>query len=274
MRTALTALLAVLAVVGVGAAARDHRPAPFGDAVAVRTTGLPAADRHGGPGTLRLGPAASVRFDTGGGARPGATLWSYRRPGSRPVRLFPLADGTTVALWDDGMLTGIRGTARPGDPDGGGGGPVVGWHRFVPGLADWLRQPGAARGPLLVPLDGGRAFLLPTPELVMTYTTADGSIRTDTLPPRGCGYDPARTLVASGDLVVLARPCAEHGTVEAFGPDGRRWQAPAGPLARPVPAGPGTVGVLDVPLLRPRLLSAATGHPLPVIQGLTGHAPR
>jgi len=264
MRTALVALLAVLAVVGVGAAARDHRPAPFGDAVAVRTTGLPGADRGGVPGTLRLGTAASVRFDAGRGVRPGAALWSYRRPGSRPVRLFPLADGTTVALWDDGMLTGIRtGTAaRTGDADGDDR-PVVGWHRFVPGLADWLRQPRATRGPLLVPLEGGRAFLLPTPELVMTYTTADGSIRTDTLPPRGCAYDPARALVRT-DLVVLARPCEQHSTVEAFGPDGCRWQAPAGPLARPVPAGPGAVGVLDVPLLRPRILGTGTGRPLPL----------
>ena len=255
MRTGPAALLVVLAVVGVGAAARDHRPAPFGDAVAVRGSGH--AD---GPGTLRIGGADSVRFDAdrADGARPGTALWSYRRPGRRPVRLVPLADGTTVAVWDDGMLTGIR-TAGTGD------GPVVGWHRFVPGLADWLaRRDAAARGPLLVPLDGGRAFLLPTPELVMNYTSADGSIRTDTLPPRGCAYDPSRALVEAGDLVVLARPCDLHSTVEAFGPDGRRWQAPAGPLARPVPAGQGVVGVLDVPLLRPRLLGRDSGRPLPL----------
>jgi hypothetical protein len=247
MRTALAALLAVLAVVGVGAAARDHRPAPFGDSVAVHSAAPP------GPGTLRLGADGSVRFDDDLGGR---TVWSYRRPGSRPLRLVPLADGTTAAVWGDGMLSGIRTDA----PDG----PRVVWHRFVPGLGDWLRQPRAARGPLLVPLDGGRSFLLPTPQLVVSYTTADGSIRTDTLPPRGCAYAPSSALAVSDAVVVLARPCDLHSTVEAFGPDGRLWQAPAGPLARPVPAGPGALGVLDVPLLRPRLLDPGTGRPLPL----------
>ncbi|MFC1419727.1 hypothetical protein [Streptacidiphilus cavernicola] len=262
MRTAFAVLLAALAVVGVGAAARDHRPAPFGDAVAVHRTALAA-----GPGTLRLGAADSVRFTADAATGPGATLWSYRRPGSRPVRLFPLAGGITVAVWDDGMLTGIRtGGDTGGDPGDTGDGPVVGWHRFVPGLADWLRRP-TGLGPLLVPLDHGGSFLLPTPDLVMSYTSADGSIRTDTLPPRGCAYDPARTLVQPGGPVLLPRPCRAHSTVEAFGPDGRLWQAPAGPLARPVAAGPGAVGVLDVPLLRPRLLSRDTGRPLPLTVG-------
>ncbi|MFC1413652.1 hypothetical protein ACEZCY_31330 [Streptacidiphilus sp. N1-12] len=249
MRTALAALLAVLAVAGLGAAARDHRPAPFGDAVAVRAADLPAA-----AGALLLGsdgihgPDASVQLrDTA----TGRTAWSYRRPGSRPLRLYPLAAGTTAALWDDGMLTGIRSDA----PDG----PRVSWHRFVPGLADWLRRPRAAGTPLLVPLDGGTAFLLPTPQLVMAYTSADGSIRADTLPPAGCAYDPSRALALAG-LVVLPRPCDEHSTVEAFDQDGRRWQAPAGPSARPVRADPGTVGVLDVPLLRPRILLRGTGR--------------
>ncbi|MHA6763532.1 hypothetical protein [Streptacidiphilus sp. PAMC 29251] len=244
MRTGLAALLAVLAVVGVGAAARDHRPAPFGDSVAVRAADLPAET-----GTLLLGTDGSVQFDTAG-----RTAWSYRRPGSRPLRLYPLAAGTTAAVWDDGMLTGIR-TDGPDGPDG----PRVSWHRFVPGLADWLRQPRAARALLLAPLDGGTAFLLPTPHLVMAYTSADGSIRSDTLPPAGCSYDPSRGL-ALPELVLLARPCGRHSTVDAFDQDGRRWQAPAGPLARPVPAGPGTVGVLDVPLLQPRILVRGTGR--------------
>lgn len=273
MRTALAALLAVLvlALLGVvGAAARDHRPAPFGDAVAVRSTGsaLLSAEGPTATGTLRLGAGGSVLLPFAAG---GAPAWSYRRPGHHPVRLFPLADGTTVAVWDDGLLTGIR-------PDGTDG-PRVSWHRSVPGLADWLHRPRAARGLLLAPLDGGRAFLLLTPQLVMTYTSADGSIRTDALPPPGCAYDPTRALVLPGpgtDLVVVARPCPRRlSSVEAFGRDGRRWQAPAGPLARPVPAGPGAVGVLDAPHRRPRILARATGRaPRPTVPGIQRPDPR
>ncbi|MEY9968993.1 hypothetical protein ABIA33_007080 [Streptacidiphilus sp. MAP12-16] len=245
MRTALVALLAVLAAVGVGAAARDHRPAPFGDAVVTRSAGAASADalRRGADDTVQL-------YDR----RSGQTAWSYRRPGRVPVHLFPLA-GTTVAVWDDGMLTGIR--PEP---------PSVRWHRFVPGLADWIEEseaPGAAsRGILLAPMNGGAVFLLLTPQLVVEYSTEDGAIRADTLPPPGCAYDPARAL-AVDDLVVLARPCDRRSTVDAFGPDGRRWQALTSPLARPVSADATSVGVRDVPRLLPETLDRATGHPLP-----------
>ena len=222
MRTALLGLLTPLVLLGallLGAAVRDHRPAPFGDDLVARSAGTDSAD------ALRPGTAHSVlAYDH----RDGRPVWSYRRPGRTLVRLVGVA-GTTVAIWDDGMLTGMT----PGQP-------AVRWHRFVPGLAGWLaeldRTPAAGRGVLLAPLDRGADFLVLTPGLVVTYTTADGAIRADTLPPRGCSYDPGRARLI-GDTVVVGRPCAAQGAVEGFGGDGRRWRLLIG---RPAATAPGT----------------------------------
>jgi hypothetical protein len=267
MRTAVAALLVLLAAVGVGAAARDHRPAPFGDSVVTRSARPASAGA-----VLRPGPEGSVQlYDP----RTAQIAWSYRRPGSAPLRLFPMAGTgsvvTTVVVWDDGMLTGIR-TARPAEPT-----PTVRWHRFVPGLAEWTRErarlDAARQGPLLAPLARGAAFLVPTPNLVMEFTTDEGSIRGDTLPPQGCAYDPGRALaLADADLVLLPRPCEIRSTLDAFGPNGRRWQAPTSPIARPVAlpgAGTGThpaagsgpgLGLWDVPALHPYRLDPGTGR--------------
>ncbi len=223
-------LILFLAVAVGGAAAREHRPTPFGDDLVSRPVHLVSAD------ALRRGGDHSVlAYDR----RSGRAAWSYRRPGRIPLRLVAAA-GTTVAVWDDGMLTGMR-------PDQ----PAVRWHRFVPGVGGGIR---------LVPLEDGAALLVLTPELVVTYTTSDGAIRTDSLPPPGCGYAPGRVLVTGG-LVVVARPCAVHSTVEAFDGEGRRWQRATGRFADPVPGGPGTVGVAEPPLLRPLLLDRRTGLP-------------
>ena len=240
MRTALLGLVTPLALLGavlLGATARDHRPAPFGDNLVSRSSGSASAD------ALRPGLDHSVQaYDR----RSGFPVWSYRRPGRTPVRLVGAA-GTTVAVWDDGMLTGMS-------PDQ----PAVRWHRFVPGLAGWLaelrRARAADRGVLLAPLERGADFLVLTPGLVVTYTTVDGAIRTDTLPPPGCSYDPGHARLI-GDTVVVGRPCAAHGTVEGFGRDGRRWQllvgrfAPAAPRvpARVVPAGGRSAETTAVP---------------------------
>lgn len=239
MRSALVALLVALAAAGVGAAAREHRPVPFGDTVTVHST-APHSTAGALANALRRGPEGSVQLYS---TLDGSRVWTYRRPGSVPVRLLPLAAGTTVAVWDDGMLTGIR---TDGPPEA----PAIRWHRFVPGLAGWLARAAAARtdpGPLLAPLRAGTVLLVPTPELVLTLDSADGAIRTDTLAPAGCGYDPSGAL-ARQDLVVLARPCGRRSTVEGFGADGRRWQVPAGPQS--LPAGW-------------RGLDPTTGRPLP-----------
>ncbi|WP_370145020.1 hypothetical protein [Streptacidiphilus sp. EB129] len=242
MRSAVVALLVILAAVGVGAAARDHRPAPFGDAVVTRGS-APASPvaylRRGSEGSVEL-------YDP----RSALVSWSYRRPGAAPLRLFALA-GTTVVVWDDGMLTGLG-------PALGGAAPTVRWHRFVPGLADWGKEDDGG-GPLLAPLDGGTVFLVPTPHLMLTFTTADGTIRADTLPPAGCAYDPSRA-VQLGDSVVLPRPCETQSTLDAFGPNGRRWQAPTSPLARPTALPDGSLGLWDVPALHPYRIDLDTGR--------------
>jgi hypothetical protein len=245
MRTVLLGLLtplALLAAVLLGATVREHRPAPFGDDLVTRSAGTASAD------ALRSGAGRSVlAYDR----RSGRPVWSYRRPGRTPVRLVGLA-GTTVAVWDDGMLTGMS-------PDQ----PAVRWHRFVPGLAGWLAELGrgraVGRGVLLAPLDGGAAFLVLTPGLVVTYTTADGAIRADALPPPGCAYDPDRARLI-GQTVVVGRPCAAHGSVEGFGRDGRLWQIRVGPPVDPGPPAP--AGAVPAPPTA-RLLGRESG-PSPV----------
>jgi hypothetical protein len=221
MRTALLGILtpiALSAAVLLGTAVREHRPAPFGDDLVARSASAASADalRQGGDGSVQA-------YDR----RSGRPVWSYRRPGRTPVRLVAAA-GTTVAVWDDGMLTGMT-------PDQ----PAVRWHRFVPGLAGWLARlrhdRAADRGVLLAPLDDGADVLVLTPGLVVTYTTVDGAIRTDTLPPPGCSYDPSQALLV-GETVLVTRPCAAHGAVEGFGRDGRRWQLLVEPCPTPSPA--------------------------------------
>lgn len=253
MRTALAALIVILAAIGVGAAARDHRPAPFGDSVVVHSNDTVSKEDGG---VLRIGADGSVQLYATRGSDSGHTLWSYKRPGAEPVSVVPLA-GITVAVWSDGMLTGVR-----TDP------AEVAWHRFVPGLADRLRQHPADVGVLVASLDRGKVFLVPTPQVVMEYNTADGSIRSDTLPQVGCSYAPAQAL-ALDDLLVLARPCDHGSTVEAFDGGGRVWQLPSSPLARPVATGTTTVGVRDVPWLSTQVLQRLTGKPaltLPIRQ--------
>jgi len=138
MRPAPFVLIALLAALVLGVNARDLRPAPFGDELVARSAPAGPAD------ALRRGADRSVQaYDT----RSGRPVWSYRRPGRTPLGLVTVA-GTTVAVWDDGMLTGVR-------PDQA----AVRWHRFVPGLAAWLvrlrRAHGLDRGVLLAPLGGG-----------------------------------------------------------------------------------------------------------------------
>jgi hypothetical protein len=125
---------------------RSHRPAPFGDWVsAAANTKARGVDAD----ALRTVPGGVVQaYDI----RTGLVAWSYRRIGRVPVRLVAVA-GTTVAVWDDGMLTGVQSESA-----------VVRWHRYVPGVS--------GHSPLLlVPLAAGETFLVMTPDLVMTYNT-------------------------------------------------------------------------------------------------------
>ncbi|MEY9848055.1 hypothetical protein ABH940_005156 [Streptacidiphilus sp. BW17] len=236
-RLLLLSLVALLlgGLVALGATARSLRPAPFGDAVA------DSSDPHA------RGIAADALRVTAGGAvqaydrRTGVAAWSYRRPGRTPIRLVPLTGsargdgsdgtGTSVAVWDDGMLTGLQ-----------PGAAAVRWHRFVPGITP--------TGPLLVvplgsePGDGadaggrplppptvptGASFLVLTSELVMTYNTGDGTIRTSTLPPQGCRYrlTGAAAPAQVGDWLVVRRDCAGGGvSLEGYDLDGRLWGRP------------------------------------------------
>ncbi|MEZ0064792.1 hypothetical protein ABIA32_000780 [Streptacidiphilus sp. MAP12-20] len=254
MRSATKALLALL-LVGLallGAAARAHRPAPFGDTVAASSN--PRA-RAVAADALRTVPGGEVQaYDR----RSGLAAWSYRREGSVPLRLVTVAR-TTVAVWDDGMLTGVL--PEPA---------AVRWHRFVPGVS--------GRTPLLlVPLGAGETFLVMTSDLVMTYNTVDGTIRTSTLPSPGCSYTASGLAgpVHVGEWVVVQRSCGEAGTagaaggseLEGFSPDGRRWQRPGAALRLRPAAGGGGVGeaaeqvaVLAVPWREPYLLDPASGH--------------
>jgi hypothetical protein len=238
LRVLITAVL-LTGLALVGAAARGARPAPFGDEVA----GASRA-RAGGADALRVGPGGVVE---GYDAHSGRVVWTYRRGGHRPLRLVTVG-ATTVALWDDGMLTGM-------EPEPA----VVRWHRYVPGV-------GALTPLMLVPLGAGEAFLVLTHDVVMTYNTGDGTLRTSTLPSVGCFFrdsGPAGP-VHVGAWVLARRDCADGAgrtELEGFDLDGRRWQKPA---VAPVWMGPGPDGdveVLVLPRSEPYAVDSATGRP-------------
>ncbi|WP_051939831.1 hypothetical protein [Phaeacidiphilus oryzae] len=219
--TALAATL-LLAAAGAcaGAALRAHRPPPFGDHIELRTS-RPAAEGGVRPrGDALEGPGWLYRRTPHGSAQPPVTPADAVRGGP----------GAVVGVWSDGMLTAV-------DPRGPR--PRVSWHRFVPGLALWLRARPAGT-PVVLP--AGPGLLVVTPGLVMDFRTRDGNLRWDTAAGPGCRYLPQRMLVTDGS-VVLPRACpgggpggsagAGHSTVEAFDGAGRRWQIAAGPHARP-----------------------------------------
>lgn len=263
MRAAIAVLLVALVAAGF---ARTHRPAPFGDALTTSRT-HPTTD----PLSLRLGtaaPAAVQAYDP----TSGATAWSYRRPGRTPLRLVPLGDGLTVVVWDDGMLTALDSVPSAV--------PAVHWHRPLPvaprPATAAATTASAARltarhlddALRLFTVPSARAFLAVTPGLVVGYDDTEGTIRTDTLAPSGCRYQPAAAVAVGAVPYVVAVPlrCRDprHGTLDAFTPDGRRWQLRLPPAYTPVPltrpdAAP-ALGVLGPPLLRPRPLDPATGR--------------
>jgi hypothetical protein len=239
MRTVVVALLLAALVAVLGAAARAHRPAPFGDDLAAHSTSVPAD-------AVRLhGDAVQGYDDT-----TGITAWTYRRPGSTPTRIVPLAHEVALVAWSDGMLTGVT----PGAPE-------IRWHRFIK-----IDEGGR---PLLHASPGGETFLAVTSGLFVAYNTDDGTIRTDTLPPPGCSYVPAHSVSLDDGTLVVARSCPGDGpsAVDAFTADGRIWKRDSGPDVRPVLGTGGSLALCQGPLLRGMLVDPATGAAVPDLPG-------
>lgn len=215
--------LAVLVVLGAGAAAHANRPVPFGD----RLVKPGAGDAVGAdPVGARTRDAGSLEFKVGPGLEAfdrlnGEHLWSYRREGATALHLAMVGE-SAVVVWDDGMVTSVR----PSDHQ-------VRWHRAVPGLSDWLRGPdskdgtelteaeklaGAVRraAAALQPVDGKEAWVaVVTPALTMGFRDSDGDLRFNSRPLAGCSYDPLRA-VHTDHAVLVPRTCT--GTNSAGNP--------------------------------------------------------
>ncbi|MGK4580463.1 hypothetical protein [Kitasatospora sp. HPMI-4] len=233
--------LAVLVVLGVGAAAHANKPVPFGDRMA--EPGVADASPVGAQ-TLATG---SLELKVGPGLEAynqatGEHLWSYRREGATALHL-AMAGENAVVVWDDGMVTSVR----PSDHE-------VRWHRAVPGLADWLRaagEPGAdtrtdterrdtelerAAAALQTVTEPEPWVAVVTPTLTMGFRDRDGDLRFNARPAAGCAFDPLRT-VHTDDTVLVPRGCAaadgtSHplpGLVTGFRLDAPNWQLSAGP---------------------------------------------
>ncbi|MER8187082.1 hypothetical protein [Kitasatospora sp. NPDC094015] len=218
-RSALPAV-AVLVVLGAGAAAHANRPVPFGDRVAepggADASPVGAQSLDTGGMELKVGPGLEAYDPTTGGH-----LWSYRREGATALQL-AMAGENAVVLWDDGMVTSVR----PSDHS-------VRWHRAVPGLADWLRadgEPGAADRPeaerratavkraaaALQTVSVEESWVaVVTPSLTMGFRDRDGDLRFNSRPPTGCTFDPLRT-VHTEDAVLIPRSCTSDDTGRAL----------------------------------------------------------
>ncbi|MFC8450491.1 hypothetical protein [Kitasatospora sp. NPDC057223] len=233
--------LAVLLVLGAGAAAHANKPVPFGDRVAE-------------PGGADASPVTAQSLDTAGlelkvgpgleayDPATGEHAWSYRREGATALYL-AMAGESAVVLWDDGLVTSVR----PSDHE-------VRWHRAVPGLADWLRgdgEPGAdkrteaQRKQFAVDRASKALYTVPeaspwvavvTPGLTMGFRDADGDLRYNSSPAGNCVYDPLRT-VRTDYAVLVPRSCtagsgnghSPSGGVTGFRLDSTGWQLATGP---------------------------------------------
>ncbi|MEU8982281.1 hypothetical protein [Streptomyces sp. NPDC048309] len=184
LRRVLSATLALLLAAPLLAAAREARPAAYGD----RLT-LHARVEHAPRPELRRSGATVEAYDEG----TGRLRWTYAREGRRPLGVLP-ARGDAIALWDDGLVTA---TVRDD-------GSTVRWHRALPGAARWLAAHGGAG--VLRGL-GPRMLAVVTPQRIAAYRIADGDLRW-VLPARpGCAFAPARAVRDRAALLV-AQPCA------------------------------------------------------------------
>ncbi|MER5867898.1 hypothetical protein [Kitasatospora sp. NPDC002040] len=243
-RRSVLPAIAVLAVLGVGAAAHANRPVPFGDrlvkpgnADGVDASPVSAQTRAAGSLDLRVGPGLEA-FDRSTGEH----LWSYRREGATALHQ-ALVGESAVVVWDDGMVTSVR----PSDHE-------VRWHRAVPGLADWLHGSDAKEGTertdaeklaeevrraaaALQPVDGEETWVaVVTPALTMGFRDSDGDLRFNSRPLAGCSYDPLRA-VHTSYAVLVPRSCTGTnssgsplpGGVTGFRLSARTFQIDTGP---------------------------------------------
>ncbi|WP_035841736.1 hypothetical protein [Kitasatospora azatica] len=276
-RSALPAL-AVLLVLGVGAAAHANKPVPFGDQVSApgKAGASPVSAQSAEPVTpdFRVGPGLEA-YDPA----TGSLLWSYRRDGATALHLSMLTQGSqpqsAVVVWDDGMVTSVQISDHQ-----------VRWHRAVPGLADWLRgdgEPGdaqrtdAQRKQLQLERAAAavRTATAPepwvqvlTPNLTMGFRDRDGDLRFNSRPQTGCVYDPLRA-VGTDSAVLVPRTCTGTtssgrllpGAVSGFRLDGHGYQLSAGPKVQLKRLDGHQVLIDDGPLVGSRVFDTEQGAP-------------
>ncbi|MER5636544.1 hypothetical protein ABT095_06300 [Kitasatospora sp. NPDC002227] len=242
-RRSLLPALAVVLVLGAGAAAHANRPVPFGDRVAEPgAAGVSPVGAHSldtGSLELKVGPGLEA-YD-----RSGTHLWSYRREGATALHL-AMAGESALVIWDDGMVTSVR----PSDH-------TVRWHRAVPGLSEWLHAEGETEAATWsdeqkqeVAVERAAAALqtatedepwvaVVTPGLTMGFRDRDGDLRFNFRPLSGCVYDPLRA-VHTENAVLVPRSCTGStgsgrplpGLITAFRLSQATLQVPAGPEVR------------------------------------------
>ncbi|MCX4746094.1 hypothetical protein OG455_11270 [Kitasatospora sp. NBC_01287] len=269
-RSALPAM-AVLLVLGVGAAAHANRPVPFGDQVSA--PGNAQASPVGAQSTdpvvpdFRVGPGLEA-YDPSSGS----LLWSYRRDGATALHVTVLGQ-SAVVVWDDGMVTSVEIDDHE-----------VRWHRSVPGLSDWLHgtgEPGAdqrtdaqrkqlelqrAAAAVQVATEPEPWVQVLTPGLTMGFRDRDGDLRFNARPQDGCAYDPLRAVDTDG-AVLVPRACtgttgSGHplpGSITGFRLDGHGYVLNAGPKVKITRMDGRRVLIDDGPLVGSRVFDTDQG---------------
>ncbi|MFI5534654.1 hypothetical protein ACIA8O_39590 [Kitasatospora sp. NPDC051853] len=274
VRRSVLPAVAVLVVLGAGAAAHANKPVPFGDVLvkpgAVDASPVGAQSRDSGSLELKVGPGLEA-FDR----LTAEHLWSYRREGATALHLSMVGENAVV-VWDDGMVTSVR----PSDHE-------VRWHRAVPGLGDWLagsdlkdagsrteaeklatavRRAAAALQPVNEP-DGGWVAVV-TPALTMGFRDSDGDLRFNSRPLSGCSYDPLRS-VHTDYAVLVPRSCTGTtnaggqlpGGVTGFKLNGKGFQLGAGPNVQLRRLDGQRVSMEDGPVLGTRVYDTRLASP-------------
>ncbi len=265
--------MAVLLVLGAGAAAHANRPVPFGDQVSApgQAQASPVGAQSDGAPTLdlRVGPGLEAYDRTSG-----ALLWTYQRDGATALHLSVLG-GSAIVVWDDGMVTSVQTSDHQ-----------VRWHRAVPGLAEWLRgdgEPGADQrtdaqrkqlqleraAAALQTVTAPEAWVqVTTPGLTMGFRDRDGDLRFNFRPLFGCLFDPLRA-VQTDSAVLVPRTCtgtnsSGHllpGGITGFKLDGHGWQLNAGPKVQLTALNGHLVKIDDGPLAGTRIFDTDQGAP-------------
>ncbi|MFF7634514.1 hypothetical protein ACFZB9_15365 [Kitasatospora sp. NPDC008050] len=209
-RSALPAM-AVLLVLGVGAAAHANRPVPFGDQVSApgNAQASPVGAQSADPVVpdFRVGPGLEA-YDPSSGT----LLWSYRRDGATALHETLLGQ-SAIVVWDDGMVTSVEISDHE-----------VRWHRAMPGLAEWLHgegEPGAdqrtaaqrkqleltrAAAAVQVASQTQPWVQVLSPGLTMGFRDSDGDLRFNARPQAGCVFNVLGTVSTDG-AVLVPRTC-------------------------------------------------------------------